>query len=191
MVVSSSEKNLVDIRESLIVDEISPLPESCGNCTVANKQQRTAMQLQKLTEYVFDIASGKTTTTEVREILDLDQELAETFREWLHEFFPGVGAMGKDNIDNLRFVNDIRDSIIEWFIKHANRKIKSYEKLIEGCAGQGLRKIVLDRSEDKNPVELTLCNGALERVKSSKGVIREFQINTLAREIKSNNNPTT
>lgn len=185
---NSKSKEFANCRDSLIVDEISPLSESCTDCSAAAKRYDTALQLQQLTGYVFDIVSGKSTTREIYEKLDPDTDMSDTFREWLHEFFPGIGAMEKEMIDNLRFVKDMQESVAEWFIKHANRKIQAYEKLLGDCAGQGLKRITLERigsqkdGTPKKPVEVSLCSGELEGVKTTKKV-RDSSINAVAKEI--------
>lgn len=172
----------VGIRDTLIVDEVLPIQEPCVDCPVANTQYTTAAQLQQLTGYVFDVVAGISTSQKIREIIEPDEKLDSAFREWLHEFFPGIGAMEKSTVDNLRFVNDLSEGTAEWFIKHANRKIQAYEKLTEGCANQGLKKIVLDQSKDQAAVELTVCSGEIEGARDSKKN-KEHPIRAIAKRL--------
>ncbi len=166
--MKTPSESWVGNRNTLIIDEISPIQESCADCDVANSQYITALQLQQLTEHVYDIVVGHKTSQEILEILKPDENLDATFKEWLHEFFPGIGAIEKPTIDSLRFINDLSEETAEWFIKHANRKIKSYETLIGSCAGKGLKKIALHRSKKKAIVELTICNGEVAIARDSK-----------------------
>jgi hypothetical protein len=181
---------VVRARKELVVQDISSLPESCVDCPIAIKQQGTALQLQQLTGHIFDLATGETTTQEIESILNLDEDLADTFRELIDEFFPGADALEKSNLDNLRHLNDVSFGTIEWFIKHADRKIKNYEKLTTDCAGQGLRKVLLDRTEEKDPIELTLCSGELEGMKGEKSK-DNLSTSAIIKETKSDDNPAT
>lgn len=180
--MKAPNEDWVGIRDTLIIDEVLPVQEPCVDCPVANSQYTTAVQLQQLTSYVFDIVAGMSTSQEIREIVEPDEKLDVVFREWLHEFFPGIGAMEKSTIDNLRFINDLSEDTAEWFIKHANRKIQAYEKLTKGCASQGLKKIVLDRSKDQAAVELTVCSGEIEDARNSKKG-KERPVNTTAKRL--------
>lgn len=166
--MKTPSESWVGNRNTLIVDEISPIQESCTDCEVANSQYITALQLQELTEYVYDIVAGHKTSRDILEILEPNENLDATFKEWLHEFFPGIGAMEKPTIDSLRFINDLSEETAEWFIKHANRKIMNYETLVGSCAGKGLKKIALHKSKKQAIVELTICNGEVAIARDSK-----------------------
>lgn len=175
-------------REALIINDVSPLPEGCGDCPIANDQYGNAAKLRQLTEYIFDIANDDKKPREINEIVEPNEDLAHTLQQAIHDFFPGVGALNKDSRDNLRFLADIGYETAVAFIESINRTIQSYEQLVDSCAGQGLRKVMLDRTKDENPVELTLCAGEIEVIKTNKSV-KNVSISAHAKVLKLGNDP--
>lgn len=175
-------------QEPLILDSVSPVPEGCGDCAIANDQYGDATKLRQLTEYIFDIATNDKKPREINEIVEPNEDLAHTLQQAIHEFFPGVGALNKSSLDNLRHLADIGYETAVAFIESINRTIQSYEQLVDSCAGQGLRKVMLDRTKDENPVELTLCAGEIEVIKTNKSA-KSVSISAHAKVLKLDNDP--
>lgn len=184
--MKKSGEAVTALREALIIDEVSPPAEGCGDCAIASDRYGNAANLRQLTEYIFDIANEDKKPREINEIVERNEDLAHTLQQAIHEFFPGVGALDKGSRDNLRFLADIGYETAVAFIESINRTIQSYEQLVDSCAGQGLRKVMLDRTKDENPVELTLCAGEIEVIKTNKSV-KNVSISAHAKVLKLGN----
>ncbi len=180
---------MAEVGNPLIVGEITPVPESCSNCSIANEQYEGAVKLKQLTEYIFSIATGYTKPRDINEMIESNEDLVHTLQQAINEFFPGIGALDMPSRDNLRFIADINHETVLAFIEHINRTIKKYEQLVGNCAGQGLKKVMLDRTKDKDPVELILCTGEVEMMRVGK-FVKDVPISASAEKLKLDNNPT-
>lgn len=181
---------MAEIDSPLIVESATPVPESCSDCSIANHQYANAVKLEQLAEFVFSIAAGDAKPREINELIEPNEDLARTLAQAIHEFFPGVGALDKTSRDNLRSLADVSDGTALAFIEHMHRTMEKYEKLVNDCANQGLRRVMLDRGENQNPIELTLCAGEIQAIQLNKSV-KDVPVTASAKKLKLDNNPAT
>lgn len=178
---------MAEVGNPLIVEEVTPVPESCSDCSVANEQYENAVKLKQIAEYIYSIATDYAKPRDINEMIEPNEDLVATLQQAINEFFPGIGALDMSSRDNLRFLADINYETITAFIEHINRTINKYEQLIDSCAGQGLKKIALHRSKKKAIVELTICNGEVTITRDSKKSV-SHPITVTAQKLEPNNN---
>lgn len=184
-------KEVTELRqEEIIINNVTPIPEGCSDCHVASDQYEQAAKLRQLTEHIFDIATGSKKPREINEIIESNEELTHSLQKAIDAFFPGADALNKESRENLRHLADISYKTAIAFIEDINRTIQNYEQLVGGCAGQGLKRVMLDRAKNKDPVEVTLCTGEIEEVKTSKSA-KGVPISASARKLQLNTNTTT
>lgn len=66
---------MAEVGNPLMVEEVTSVPESCSDCSVANEQYDHAVKLKQIAEYIYSIATDYAKPADINEIIESNEGL--------------------------------------------------------------------------------------------------------------------